>query len=379
MATIQPIPASVLQETRGPEVIAAGVVGIVVPTIAVVLRFISRSQAGGGLSITLRFWWDDWAILTTLIFSNSFLGLNIAWTNHGLGKHFVAIPSSSAVTNNNISHASIFIYAICIWLIKVSTLLLYARIFKYSRSFALTLWVVGGVVTGWFICTAIIPWFNCYPVSKTLNLFEPGVCFNRMPWFYASAFINAIIDLLILVLPLPAISQLQMTVRRKISLVFVFILGYSSAFLSFARFIMIVRTPTLMSVEPSADATWRLIPLLIISMLEAPLAILALCSPLIGQMAARTLKHRNISSLLRGIFSTGKLTGSSKSGSSYSDVKVKSATGPGNSSTTAFADGRDSDEIFHDHSVAATQPIPMGAIGVSRSVEVTRDMERGFA
>ena len=247
--------AASLEGTRVPEVIAVASVGMVLSTIAVVLRFISRSQTGR-VSVDM-FWWDDWAILATLIMSHGFLAVNIAWTKYGLGIHFLAIPFSDAVVNNNISHAQILIYAVCIWMIKISTLLLYARIFKFSRKFATTLWAVGGVVTAWFICTAVVPWFNCTPVAKTLNLFEPGECYDRMPWFYASAFINAFFDLLILVLPMPAISRLQMTFRKKILLVIVFVLGYSSAFLSFARFIMIIRDPDLMSTQPSADATCR--------------------------------------------------------------------------------------------------------------------------
>lgn len=247
-----------VEGNRGPQVIAVGIVGIVVSTIAVVLRFMSRAQARRLYTDRYsmqRFWWDDWAILATVIVSHSFLALNIAWTNYGLGKHFAAVPFSAAVPNNNISHAAILLYAVCIWLIKVTTLLLYARIFKISHTFGRILWGFGVVVTAWFLCTAIIPWFNCSPVSKTLNLFEPGVCFDRMPWFYASAFINAFFDLVILLLPVPAILRLQMTFRRKISVVVIFLLGYSSAFLSFARFIIIVRNPTVMSTEPSADPT----------------------------------------------------------------------------------------------------------------------------
>ncbi|KAH8697265.1 hypothetical protein BGW36DRAFT_427231 [Talaromyces proteolyticus] len=358
-----------IQGDRAPEIIAVAVVGIAISTIAVVLRFIARSQARPG---ALMFWWDDWTILATLIVSHGFLSLNIAWTNYGLGKHFLTVPFSAAVPNNNISHASILLYAVCIWLIKITTLLLYARIFQVSRTFVSILWGFGACVTAWFICTAIIPWFNCTPVSKTLNLFEPGVCFNRMPWFYASAFINAFFDLAILLLPLPSILRMQMTLRRKISVVFVFILGYSSAFLSFARFIIIVRNPTVMSTEPDADPTWRTVPLLILSMLEAPLAILALCSPLIGQLVNRSLKHTTFGSLFRSFFST-RSDSSSQSRSGYSDVDSRNAKSQLYSSTAALGQKRSSDENYLDPA-----PIPMGAISVSRNVEISRTAQSSF-
>ncbi len=241
-----------VQGDRGPGIVAIAVVGIVVPTIAVVLRFISRAQAARH---TIGIWWDDWAVLVTLIISHGFLALNIVWTNYGLGKHYVAVPISAAVPSNNISHASIELYAVTMWMIKVSTLLLYARIFWYSRTSTWTLWGVGTLVTAWFLCTALVPWFNCTPVSKTIDLFAPGVCYNRMSWFYSSAFINAVIDFVILVLPLTAVLRLRMGLAKKFLVLLVFILGYCSAFLSIARFIIIVHDPNVMSTQPSSDPT----------------------------------------------------------------------------------------------------------------------------
>jgi hypothetical protein len=58
-----------------------------------------------------------------------------------------------------------------------------------------------------------------------------------------------------------------------------------------------------------------------LSMLEAPFAIVALCAPAIGQLAARAKKHHSFTSLLN-IFST-RGSGSGKSGSSRSDYGVE--------------------------------------------------------
>lgn len=214
-------PTTIRTGDRGPGIIAVAVVGITVSTIAVVLRFWARA-----VTAKLTFWWDDWLILATVIFSHTFLALGIAWIKFGLGKHIEAISMDNVLPGNYMAHAATLVYAICIWLIKLSALCLFARIFGKSPTFRKVLWGFGFAVTGWFVCTAIIPWFNCTPVRKTIEPFIEGHCFDRMGWFLASAFINAFWDFAILVLPMPVIWRLQMSLRKKISVTFVFVLGY---------------------------------------------------------------------------------------------------------------------------------------------------------
>lgn len=60
-----------------------------------------------------------------------------------------------------------------------------------------------------------------------------------------------------------------------------------------------------MSLEATADPYWHTVPLLLISFFEAPVAILALCAPAIGQMGTQILQHPTYASLL-SIFSTRK-------------------------------------------------------------------------
>jgi len=94
MESTPELPATHMQSTRRPEIVAVAAVGIAISSIAVILRFYARYQAHSAARISVRFWWDDWALLVTLLFSHGFLALNIAWTNYGLGKHILAVPFS---------------------------------------------------------------------------------------------------------------------------------------------------------------------------------------------------------------------------------------------------------------------------------------------
>lgn len=136
--------------------------------------------------------------------------------------------------------------------------------------------------------------------------------------------------------------------------------------------------------DVDSDHLWDLVPILYLSKLEAPVAIIALCSPSINSLVMRAVKARSLSSLFtsRNISTTG-----ASSKGSYSERKnnsgisrddgfsklqtstVKLRNGKGHSTATAVAE---EDEGFDE------RPIPLGSIGVSREVEVARSAERSM-
>ena len=62
-------PSPNLNDDRGPELQALLIAMIVIPTVAVIIRFWSRALLPGfSLSKqTLRFWWDDWFALAAAV------------------------------------------------------------------------------------------------------------------------------------------------------------------------------------------------------------------------------------------------------------------------------------------------------------------------
>lgn len=294
---------------RGPSVVAVAVVGIVVSTIAVIMRFWSRAVAS-----TLVLWWDDWAMLITVLFSHTFMAIDIYMTTVGLGKHSWVIPLENLKPEIQAQRVGLVFYAATIWGIKISALLLYSRLFdKSSPRFGMVLKATGVVVTIWWIIISIYPWSFCNPIAKNMDPMLPGECWESKPWYYASAFINAFLDLWVLLLPMPIVWKLRMSRKKKIAVTGVFLFGYCSAFLSFARFIIIAVNPSILSVAPPADPSWDLVPLLYLSMLEGPFAIVALSGPAIHQLTARAINYRSLASLFT---SRGRGTGKKSSGNS---------------------------------------------------------------
>ena len=64
MASLPPPPPGIdLQADKGPHIVSSGIALIVLPTVFVVLRLISRYLAEAG------FWWDDLLVVTSLLLS----------------------------------------------------------------------------------------------------------------------------------------------------------------------------------------------------------------------------------------------------------------------------------------------------------------------
>lgn len=136
------------------------------------------------------------------------------------------IPTTDIAANSVINRVALVFYTTVIWLIKVSALLLYARLFKIERKMVIVLWMVGAVITIWWPITAIVPWTFCHPIRTDVDPMAPGYCDKSTSWFTAQAFINAFLDLVVLLLPMPVVWSMSLSLHRRIVVTLVFLLGY---------------------------------------------------------------------------------------------------------------------------------------------------------
>ena len=103
-------------------------------------------------------------------------------------------------------------------------LLFYSRIFK-TNYFRVALWVTGGVVTAWFIAIEVSVLANCIPIHALWD-FTPGAkCINLRAFFLGAGIPNILLNVIILILPLPMIWRLGIEPMQKAALSGVFLLG----------------------------------------------------------------------------------------------------------------------------------------------------------
>ena len=79
------------------------------------------------------------------------------------------------------------------------------------------------------VCLDFALIFQCKPISMAWKRWDGqqhGTCLNVNAIIRSAAAINIVLDLATIALPLPQIAKLQLSKRKKIPLLFVFLLGF---------------------------------------------------------------------------------------------------------------------------------------------------------
>ena len=107
---------------------------------------------------------------------------------------------------------------------KASVLLLYFRIFVQKR-FRQCVQVMLGLVTAWTITFFLTNLFACRPVTALVEPFYGNKCVDTISMWYAGSVSDIILDLLILLMPIPVVWQLHLPTKQKIGVLAMFFLG----------------------------------------------------------------------------------------------------------------------------------------------------------
>ena len=166
--------------------------------------------------------------------------MTLTCLNHGAGLRFQSAAdqlytlrvrgphpnlSEKARTHDmQIFYAARILYSFAIASIKFSILLLYLRLFP-------SLWVRRGAKTIMITCTSgctilLFLWvFKCKPVPKAWDLNEAGTCVHRGSLFQAHAIFSLLINVMIILLPMPTLWGLHMPLRRRALVMAIFGIG----------------------------------------------------------------------------------------------------------------------------------------------------------
>lgn len=82
------------------------------------------------------------------------------------------------------------------------------------------------LVGGWSISQILVQTFVCTPIASFWDKSVNGTCIPNYPQWYINAAGNIFTDLLVLLLPLPAIAKLKLAKGQKLVLVGIFCLGF---------------------------------------------------------------------------------------------------------------------------------------------------------
>ncbi|KAI0838423.1 hypothetical protein F5Y06DRAFT_268049 [Hypoxylon sp. FL0890] len=225
---------------------------------------------------------------------------------HGMGAHEVDLPIEDVLLLGKIFQLPCAIT----WLfgtvcVKLAMLFLYIRVFSTAQ-FKRWTYALMGVVVCYFVAFLIVFMTNCIPLS---NLWDPvpgGWCRELTTEEYTSVVFNLVIDLSIVILPMPVLWQLKLPFRDKIFVSMMFGMGIITIA------VMCWRLEATTESLRDPDFPYHLSEIGLISCLELWLGVIVNCMPTLGPLIQTYVKP-----------AINKVKSSVSSGSQYSRRQIR--------------------------------------------------------
>ncbi|EKG20699.1 hypothetical protein MPH_01963 [Macrophomina phaseolina MS6] len=120
--------------------------------------------------------------------------------------------------------ASTWIYVLSLGLSKLSILAQYLRIFIARRTVQ-AIWACIVFVGAYTFQSVIVGILSCNPPAKYWNPTIRGTCINYILYYYVAASLNIATDFAIILLPVPALRNLNVSRTKRIGVLFLFSIG----------------------------------------------------------------------------------------------------------------------------------------------------------
>ncbi|KAM0799447.1 hypothetical protein BDR22DRAFT_973712 [Usnea florida] len=255
--------------------------------IAIILRFWSRAT-----SSKKKFGADDWTALASwpLVATLNLIVVELMGT--GFGRHVEDVPLADIRKGLILVYASWILYALAITMIRVSAILFYNRVFELRSSrYRYVIWCSLGMNMAWLLALGIVLLVPCTPVhafwDKPLLASASYTCLSTRAIQLSSGISSVLMDLLVLLLPVPCLLKLQTDRRRKTRVGFIFFIGYCVIFFTVGRLIAIARAGKALD----EDFTWAFVTPLYWYACEISVASICISLPSIFRLVRRATSH----------------------------------------------------------------------------------------
>jgi len=119
----------------------------------------------------------------------------------------------------------ILTWAVSVFFIRASILALYIRIFR-TRSFRIACYVTHGINFVFFVTVVLAACLICRPVSFNWDTTIPGgMCGDQKSFELYIGIFNLLLDIEVVIMPMPVLWGLQMAISKKVMLSGMFGLG----------------------------------------------------------------------------------------------------------------------------------------------------------
>ncbi|KAK4129058.1 hypothetical protein N657DRAFT_676740 [Parathielavia appendiculata] len=237
-----------------PDIIACAVVTFLAASTFVVLRFYTRGWVNHVLGAS------DWCILPALLCAAGVTASSLEQVAHGAGKHAWETDPFKLPAFERAAWYGILFYNLSLTLTRISILLLYKRIFNYGWikrviQIVLVLIVASGIWLVVAVCTACMPLQAFWDWSL---YFTTRVYCQPPNLWWANAALHITSDLVIMALPMPVLSSLNLPRRQKYAIVGLFALGFGVCIISVVRLVALIDLTELQAYDATYTSAYMI-------------------------------------------------------------------------------------------------------------------------
>ncbi|KAI0844754.1 hypothetical protein F5Y00DRAFT_255798 [Daldinia vernicosa] len=280
-------------------VLVVNSVGLAISFAAVGLRFWSRSMRRAKVRLS------DYTIVVSWIFA---LGLviseNYIVTKGGIGQSSADASLEELLFSNKQFLVIIICGTLAVTFVKISILDFLLSVFATNNVFRIADYTLMAITSAYGISFTIVTLAGCRPFEANWDkLSYPDYqCINTSHFYVAQTAIGAVLDCLILLLPVPVVWTLSMKTSKKVALTFLFTIGILICAISFVRLATQLEYMLTHFTKYGGIAT-------LLGALEANLSIVCACLPAMPQLLTSFAEKIKMSlgsedGGLRGLFST---------------------------------------------------------------------------
>ncbi|KAH7017952.1 uncharacterized protein B0I36DRAFT_227613, partial [Microdochium trichocladiopsis] len=219
---------------------------------------------------------DDWTIIAVAASCIPCTVINSRLAIFGIGRDIWTL------TPNDITQFGLHFWIITLLyfadmaLLKLSILFFFLRIFP-ELQFRRKMWVTIVVVILYGVAFVLTALFQCWPISYNWTRWNDtanqGHCVNNAAIAWANAAVGIALDIWMLYLPMSQISSLNASLKKKIAIGAMFVVG------TFVTVVSIVRLASLLQFRSSDNVTYDYTGVSLWSTVEISTGVICACMP----------------------------------------------------------------------------------------------------
>ncbi|KAK0621570.1 hypothetical protein B0T17DRAFT_559813 [Bombardia bombarda] len=252
---------------------------IVVPSFFVGLRIWARFLKGKSLAV------DDYLCMGALVIGITCSALQLYAAIDGqLGQHQTVGVDGQPILDDprflvyeDTKFAVNILSVVGLGMVKASILLFYKSIFTV-RPFRIAVWIMMGIVVAWTITYFFANLFTCFPITSLIEQFYGNTCINAVPMWLSVVGSDLVVDVGILLMPVPMVLRLQLPWKDRLAVLGMFMLGATVCAISITRLVTLVQIANEFIYHYN-DETYYTSPVFFWTNIEMAMAVVSACLP----------------------------------------------------------------------------------------------------